>query len=61
MVEQARKKPLCPMCGGKEFQHERGKIDSMWGVTAHNVVILICKDCFYVLQFFQGNTIFDMD
>jgi ribosomal protein S27AE len=57
----SRGKPQCPICGGSEFQHERGKIDSQWGVTAHRVDILVCGNCGYVLLFYEGNTIFDFD
>ena len=56
-----RRQARCPMCGNETFQQERGKIDSAWGMTAHRVVILICDRCAYVLQFYEGNTIFDFD
>ena len=58
---EAHSRPRCPMCGNDTFQQERGKIDSAWGMTAHRVVILICDRCAYVLQFYEGNTIFDFD
>ncbi len=54
-------RPRCPICQHTEFQHERGKIDSQWGVTAHRVDILVCRSCGYVLLFYEGNTIFDFD
>ena len=53
--------PPCPMCGGGQFRREEGKIDSAWGFTAHRVIILVCERCQYVLQFYDGNTIFDFD
>ena len=53
--------PPCPMCGNVSFRREEGKIDSAWGFTAHRVIILVCERCQYVLQFYDGNTIFDFD
>jgi hypothetical protein len=52
---------MCPICGNTTFRKERGKIDSEWGVTAHRVTMLICERCSFVLQFYDGNTIFDFD
>ncbi len=49
------------MCGNQTFTQERGKIDSEWGVTAHRVTLLICDRCAFVLQFYDGRTIFDFD
>ena len=61
MDEAERAKPRCPMCGNETFRREHGKIDSVWGLTAHRVMILICERCSYVLQFYEGSTIFDFD
>jgi uncharacterized protein len=64
MTEQdvgSRNLPMCPICGNNTFRQERGKIDSQWGITAHQVTMLICDRCSYVLQFYDGNTIFDFD
>ena len=54
-------KPRCPICGHEEFQREKGKLDSAWGITAHKVDMLVCLRCGYVLLFYEGNTIFDFD
>lgn len=54
-------KPRCPLCGHEEFQREKGKIDSAWGMTAHKVDMLVCLRCGNVLLFYEGNTIFDFD
>ncbi len=56
-----RNLPMCPICGNNTFTKERGKIDSEWGVTAHRVTMLVCERCSFVLQFYDGNTIFDFD
>ncbi len=56
-----RNLPMRPICGHDTFQQERGKIDSQWGMTAHQVTLLICQKCSYVLTFYDGNTIFDFD
>jgi uncharacterized protein len=58
---RAPRRPRCPLCSGSEFQHERGKIDSQWGMTAHKVDMLVCRTCGHVLLFYEGNTIFDFD
>lgn len=55
------RKPTCPLCGCQRFQREEGKLDSKWGFTAHRVILLICTQCSYILQFYQGNTIWDFD
>ena len=54
-------RPRCPLCGHEEFQHEKGKIDSAWGMTTHKVDMLVCLRCANVLLFYEGNTIFDFD
>ena len=51
----------CPLCGGTEFETERGRMDSRWGVTTHKVVMKICTRCGLVLQFWAGRGIFDFD
>lgn len=51
----------CPVCGHMDFKKEKGKLDSMWGFTAHNVDIIICKNCNYVMLFYKNRTIFDFD
>ena len=56
-----RNLPMCPICDNNTFQQERGKLDSAWGLTAHRVTMLICDRCQFVLQFYDGNTIFDFD
>jgi predicted nucleic-acid-binding Zn-ribbon protein len=53
--------PTCPICGGREYTREKGKLDSEWGITAHRVDMLVCSNCGYVLLFYEGNTIFDFD
>jgi ribosomal protein S27AE len=60
-VHGGPRRPTCPLCGNGTFQQERGKIDSMWGITAHRVTLLICERCGNILSFYEGNTIFDFD
>ncbi|MBP7832416.1 MAG: hypothetical protein KA035_01460 [Candidatus Levybacteria bacterium] len=60
-MADVKKQLVCPLCKGTKFQREEGKIDGRWGVTAHNIEILICDNCKYIIQFFHGNTIWDMD
>ena len=53
--------PTCPLCSGRAWQQEEGKLDSAWGFTAHRVVMLVCQTCGNVLLFYAGNTIWDFD
>ena len=55
------RRPTCPLCGNRTFQRVEGKLDSQWGMTAHQVTLLICDRCAYVLTFYKGNSIFDFD
>jgi hypothetical protein len=58
---QARPVLRCPLCGGTEFETQRGRLDSRWGFTTHKVVMQICQRCGLVLQFSAGRGIFDFD
>ncbi|GAA0842224.1 hypothetical protein ACFQVD_20605 [Streptosporangium amethystogenes subsp. fukuiense] len=51
----------CPLCHGTEFQKEKGRLDSRWGVTSHRVTLMICARCRYILQFYDKHSIFDFD
>jgi hypothetical protein len=59
----ARARPVlkCPLCGGVQFDQQRGRMDSRWGLTSHKLVLKICKTCGLVLQFSAGRGIFDFD
>lgn len=48
----------CPLCGGIDFEKQRGKLDSRWGWTAHRVDMRICQKCGYLMQFYKGRTFF---
>ncbi|MEU8005577.1 hypothetical protein AB0B66_30840 [Catellatospora sp. NPDC049111] len=51
----------CPLCKGSDFQQELGRLDSRWGFTSHRMTLLICKNCRYILHFYDKNSIFDFD
>ncbi|GIV96337.1 MAG: hypothetical protein KatS3mg057_0994 [Herpetosiphonaceae bacterium] len=53
--------PTCPLCGGQHFRREEGRLDSKWGFTSHKIILLICQQCQYILQFYNGNSIWDFD
>ena len=53
--------PACPLCKGRSFQREEGRLDSMWGFSSHVMTLMICEQCQYVLQFYDGNSIWDFD
>jgi hypothetical protein len=59
--DKAKRALTCPLCGGTEFDTERGRLDSRWGITTHKVVMKICKRCGLVLQFSAGRGIWDFD
>jgi hypothetical protein len=60
--QDARKTQLtCPVCGGKDFDRQQGRMDSRWGLTSHKMVLMICKQCRLILQFSAGRGIFDFD
>jgi hypothetical protein len=54
-------RPRCPVCGADEFDREEGRLDSMWGVTSHVLIMLVCRRCRFVLHFYDSNSIFDFD
>ena len=56
-----RKLPTCPLCHGQRFTREEGRLDSKWGLTSHRVILLVCEQCRYILQFYEGNSIWDFD
>lgn len=60
-TQNAKNLPACPLCQGRSFQREEGRLDSMWGFTSHVMILLICEQCQYVLQFYEGNSIWDFD
>jgi hypothetical protein len=55
------KKLECPLCQNTDFEKQEGKMDSKWGLTAHKVILMICKKCRFILSFSKGRTIFDFD
>jgi len=59
VVMSEKKKLVCPMCQGTEFEKQEGKMDSKWGITAHKITLMISKNCRYILSFSKGRTIFD--
>ena len=61
-AEEAAKPVLkCPLCGGTEFDRERGRLDSRRGMTTHKLALKICRRCGLVLQFWAGRGIWDFD
>jgi hypothetical protein len=59
--DQAKRALRCLICGGTEFDTERGRLDSRWGITTHKVIMRICRRCGLVLQFSAGRGIWDFD
>jgi predicted nucleic-acid-binding Zn-ribbon protein len=56
-----QRKLTCPLCGGTDFDKEEGKMDSKWGVTAHKITVMICRNCRFIMSFSKGRTIWDFD
>jgi RNA polymerase subunit RPABC4/transcription elongation factor Spt4 len=61
VIQKEKNSPACPLCKGRSFQREEGRLDSMWGFSSHVMILLICEQCQYVLQFYDGNSIWDFD
>lgn len=59
--ETAKRQLKCPLCEGRDFDRQQGRMDSRWGITSHKLVLMICKRCGLVLQFSAGRGIFDFD
>ncbi len=53
--------PQCPLCRGQQFRREEGRLDSKWGFTTHKLILLVCERCQYILQFYDGNSIWDFE
>jgi predicted nucleic-acid-binding Zn-ribbon protein len=51
----------CPLCGSQDFQREEERSEGRWGFTTHVSILMICINCRYVLQFYDGRSIFDFD
>jgi hypothetical protein len=60
-TEERKKLPACPLCGGQSFSKEEGRLDSKWGLTSHQVILLICENSQFILHFYEGNSIWDFD
>ncbi len=60
-IQNEKNVPTCPLCQGQSFRREEGRLDSMWGFTSHVMILLVCEQCQYVLQFYGGNSIWDFD
>ena len=59
--ETERKIPTCPLCGWRRFHVQEGRLDSKWGFTSHQVILLVCERCRFVLHFYEGNSVWDFD
>lgn len=46
----------CPLCSGKDFSQEEGRVDSKWGMSEHKAIMMICNQCGYILFFSKGRT-----
>ena len=58
---QQQRMPKCPLCGCQEFQQEAGRLDSKWGMTTHKLILIICKQCRFVMHFYDKRSIWDFD
>ncbi|NCT91850.1 hypothetical protein GXB85_12935 [Cellulomonas sp. APG4] len=51
----------CPLCGCQDFDRQQSRQDSMWGFSSHVMTLLVCRRCTYVLHFYGGNSIWNID
>ncbi len=56
MEQTEQNKLTCPLCRGTEFDEEKGRLESQWGMTEHKADMFICKKCKYIMLFGQGRT-----
>jgi uncharacterized protein len=61
MTETPRPAAGLPLCHGTDFDSERGRLDSRWGFTSHRMTLLICRQCRFILHFYDNRSIFDFD
>lgn len=59
--ETQKRLPTCPLCRGQQFRQEEGRLDSKWGFTSHQLILLVCEQCQFILHFYAGNSIWDFD
>jgi uncharacterized protein len=59
--DAARPQLTCPLCGCQEFQQEKERTDTRWGLLTHVKTLMICRRCSYILQFYGAKSIFDFD
>ena len=48
----------CPLCNGTEFDRESGYVKKSFRFGGHNIVMAICRRCHFIMQFYEGRTIF---
>jgi len=48
----------CPFCNGSEFERETGFVKKSFAFGGHNIVMAICRQCHFIMQFYEGKTIF---
>ncbi len=51
----------CLVCGGKEFERQESRQDSKWGFTSHQMTLMVCARCRFVMQFHDAHSLFDFD
>ena len=60
LVEPARRAgsgPLrCPLCGCTQFREEEERTDGRWGFSHHVVLLKICRQCSFILSFYERTT-----
>jgi hypothetical protein len=60
-IHEGRNRPACPLCKGQSFRRVEAQVDSLAGLTSDKMILLICEQCQYVLQFYEGDSIWDLD
>ncbi|NUW36889.1 hypothetical protein HTZ77_36605 [Nonomuraea sp. SMC257] len=48
----------CPLCRHTEFLQQQGRISSKHNFVQNPVTLMICKQCNYVLPFWEGKSIY---
>src|SRR5213594_1910343 len=56
--EPPRLELKCQLCNGTDFDRESGYLKKSFSFGGHNIVLAIFRRCHFIMQFYEGKTIF---
>jgi hypothetical protein len=57
--EDGRIRLKCPVCEGWDFEVQESRQNGRWGVTSHRMTLQICRNCRYVMHFYDAHSVFN--